>query len=89
MDHTTEKPPVHSEDTQQEFMGELAAAIHSSLTEHYQRDDMGFFLCVSTVTEGEERANYISNAPRDQGIKWLRETANRLEASDVKEVDHG
>lgn len=89
MDHTADKPPQLSEEQQQIYMSELAQAINGTLQDIYKRDDMGFFLCVSTLTEGEERANYISNAPRDQGISWLRETADRLEANQVKEVTHG
>lgn len=87
MDDKTQKPPEFSEDIQQTFSQELAGAIGGALNSFYKQD-MGFFLCIATKTEGEDRANYICNCPRETGIKWLRETADRLEASEVREVPH-
>ncbi len=88
MDHATDNPPEYSEDIQQTFTRELAGSISDKLNNFYQQD-MGFFLVIATKTGGEDRANYMSNVARGTGIEWLRETADRLEANEVKAVHHG
>ena len=40
---------------------------------------IGFFFCVFEFSDTSGRANYMSNGKRDDMVKMLRETADRLE----------
>ena len=62
---------------QEEGLRVAATALEEVLAEIYGTK-MGFFLCVSPFECETGVADYIANADRESGIKWLRETADRL-----------
>lgn len=70
--------------TQAEGLQVIAEAINEALAKLYG-EPMGFFLCVANFSnDGEEgRSDYICNSQRESAIKWLRETADRLEKQEI------
>ena len=63
---------------QEKQMREIADLIDESLPLIYGKK-MGFFLATSPMSDDPDIADYISNVNRKDAIKWLRETAARLE----------
>lgn len=61
----------------------LLAEVISDFTDSLYDQKMGFFLCVTPLDGSSEGvADYIANCEREDGIKWLRETADRLERNE-------
>lgn len=63
---------------QEESLRIIADSIAEILPKIYGQE-MGFFLCVTPLNEKDGIADYIANCVREDGIEWLRETADRLE----------
>ncbi len=63
-------------DDQETFIKALAVTLDSTLQTFYERE-MGFALLIFEFNS--DQANYISNAKREDMVKALRETANRIE----------
>lgn len=61
----------------EKLMGDLATMTEAVLGVEY-KEKMGFFLLVFPFGK-EQIANYVSNASREDMIKTMRETADRLE----------
>jgi hypothetical protein len=66
----------------------IAQQIDNALESAYGQK-MGFFLCVTPISEGENVANYVSNMERESGINMLFETAERLKANEEIPVTEG
>lgn len=64
-------------------MRSIGQVINDTLPDH-----VGFILLTFPYNEEKGRANYISSAKRDDCIKFLRETADRLErGEDDSEIE--
>ena len=63
-------------DDQETFIKALAVTLDSTLQTFYERE-MGFTLLIFEFNS--DQANYISNAKREDMVKALRETADRIE----------
>ena len=64
-----------------ELLKQLASIIDTTL-ESVFRKRLGFALIVFEFGEGNKAGDYISNGNREDMIKALRETADRLEANE-------
>jgi len=73
---------------QEENLRKLAKAIDDTLTEDYNQR-MGFFIVVAPFEEGEGISDYIGNASREESIRWMRETADRLERNQTIPATEG
>ena len=73
---------------QENALAILAAFLGGELNEIYNQE-MGFFICVMPMDCETAVADYVSNAERESGIKWLRETADRLEKRQTIEASQG
>lgn len=69
---------IEKENTLQSFGKELLMAIQYI----YNRHDIGFALLIFEFNSEDGLTDYISNANREDIIKYLRETAARLENKD-------
>jgi len=67
-----------SKQASEELLRALAEGISEVLPKIYKKE-MGFMLVVSPFGEDSPIADYIGNCKREDGIEWLRETADRLE----------
>jgi len=79
--------PMSSEDLMSAFMDTMAATVDHAVQEVFHTR-LGFVVLLFPFGEtdrkmdnvaGEKGANYVSNAKKDDMIKFLRETADRLE----------
>jgi hypothetical protein len=66
--------------TQEIALKDIGRALSEVLSELYGQE-MGYLLVVSPLNTPMPVADYISNADRESGIEWLRETADRLDAN--------
>lgn len=66
---------------QEEEIRLLAKFIDASIAEIYP-EDMGFILMVNPIDRNHSVCDYVGNALREDAIKWMRETADRLEAEE-------
>ncbi len=73
---------------QEEKLRGIANALDEILEHQIYGQRMGFFLSVFEFNK-EGSADYISNAEREDAIKALRETADRLEKNQVIPVTIG
>ncbi len=63
---------------QEETLRQLAQKIDDVLEMAYEQK-MGFFLTVAPFNADAGISDYIGNSDRETAIKWMRETADRLE----------
>lgn len=70
-----------SNQTQEEGLRIVANVIGDFIDKLYQQP-MGFFICVTPLNSDEGVSDYIANCEREDGIKWLRETADRIERNE-------
>lgn len=71
----------------EEDLRELAELLDRALELVYS-NPMGFMLVVSPFGE-EGLCDYISNGAREDCIRWLRETADKLEANQLIPITKG
>ena len=60
-------------------MRRLAKSVEEHLALIYGQR-MGFFIVAAPFNNADSRADYIGNTKRADGIKWMRDTADVLEA---------
>ena len=65
---------------QEKGLREIANALSDILPEVYG-EEMGFMVLIAPMNNPGGLSDYIGNASRETSIKWLRETAERLEAN--------
>lgn len=73
---------------QEENLRLLASKVDSSAHAIYGQK-MGFFLVIAPFGADKGISDYIGNSNREDAIKWMRETADRLESDQVIPVTKG